>query len=96
MKTETFNELLASVREAGAVLRGARHPARVRELTAESVPVVRSKLGLSQPEFARMIGVSVGTLRNWEQGRREPTGAAKVLLRVAARYPREVLKAVNA
>jgi putative transcriptional regulator len=78
MKDDVFNELVASIREGGAVLRGEQPPARVRELNRESLAVVRARLGLPQPDFARMIGVSVGTLRNWEQGRRQLNGAAKV------------------
>jgi putative transcriptional regulator len=51
------------------------------------VKAIRKKLAKSQREFALMIGVSVGTLRNWEQGRRRPVGPARALLRVAARSP---------
>lgn len=54
----------------------------------------RRKLRLSQPEFAALLGVSVATLRNWEQHRVEPSGAAAVLLRVAERNPEAVLEAV--
>lgn len=53
----------------------------------------RRKLGLSQNQFANLLGISVQTLRNWEQGWRKPTGAARVLLRIAAMNPRAVLKA---
>ena len=49
---------------------------------------------LSQSKFAALMGISVKTLHNWEQGRRKPTGAARVLLRVAARHPEPVLEAV--
>ena len=52
----------------------------------------RSRTGLSQEEFARLLGVSVRTLQDWEQGRREPTGAARMLLRVACTYPDVLLK----
>ena len=53
----------------------------------------RRALGLSQAKFAGLLGVSVDTLQNWEQGRRQPTGAACVLLRIAARNPGAVLAA---
>jgi putative transcriptional regulator len=59
------------------------------------VKAVRDKLGASQAEFALMIGVSVATLRNWEQGRRTPDGPALALLRVAARNPRMVAEALH-
>jgi DNA-binding transcriptional regulator YiaG len=61
---------------------------------AVSVAGVREKLGLTQQRFADLLGISRRTLENWEQGHREPTGAAKVLLRIAAKSPRTVLAAV--
>jgi putative transcriptional regulator len=57
---------------------------------------VREKLDVSQSEFALMIGVSVRTLQNWEQGRRRPEGPAKALLRIASRNPDAVLDALHA
>ena len=82
-----FNELVASVREAGAIRRGVQAPSREFVFKCDDVQFVRGRLGLSQAEFANMIGVSVATLRNWEQGRRMPNGPARALLRVAARNP---------
>jgi putative transcriptional regulator len=61
---------------------------------AASVAGVREKLGLSQQRFADLLGISRRTLENWEQGHREPTGAAKVLLRIAAKHPATVLAEV--
>lgn len=61
---------------------------------AVEVPAIRKELGLSQDQFARLMGVSVATLRNWEQGRREPQGPARSLLLVASREPAAVLKAL--
>ena len=57
-----------------------------------TVAATRSKLRLSQNKFAELLGISVKTLHNWEQGRRKPTGAARVLLRVASRHPQIVLE----
>ena len=57
-----------------------------------TVADTRSKLQLSQGKFAELLGISVKTLHNWEQGRRKPTGAARVLLRVASRHPEVVLE----
>jgi len=59
----------------------------------KSVAGTRHKLGLSQSRFARLLGISVRTLHHWEQGRRTPSGAARILLRVAALDPEVVLKA---
>ena len=57
---------------------------------AADVPAIRKELGLSQEQFAHFMGVSVSTLRNWEQERREPHGPARSLLLVAAKQPRAV------
>ena len=57
-----------------------------------TVAATRSKLRLTQNKFAELLGISVKTLHNWEQGRRKPTGAARVLLRVASRHPELVLE----
>ena len=95
MKKSELKELLQGIREAGAYLRGDKHvAARVDRIEADSVTVIRAKLKLSQAEFARLLGISVNTLQNWEQGRRKPSGAARVLLMVAARHPEAVLEAV--
>jgi putative transcriptional regulator len=59
------------------------------------VPTIRARLGLSQEAFATCMGVSVGTLRNWEQGRREPQGPARALLLIADRKPMAFLEAVQ-
>ncbi len=60
------------------------------------VHAIRARLGLSQAKFAAAFGVSVGTVRNWEQYRSRPHGPARVLLRVIERHPRAVLDAVSA
>jgi len=56
------------------------------------IAATRTRLRLSQIKFAQLLGISVKTLHNWEQGRRKPTGAARILLRVAARHPEVVLE----
>jgi len=61
-----------------------------------TVVETRSKLKLSQSKFAQLLGISIKTLHNWEQGRRKPSGAARVLLRVASRYPQIVLEQASA
>lgn len=95
MKDTAFEELLTSVRQAGRIRRGTLRPSRVATFRPADVRAVRDKLGTSQSEFALMIGVSVATLRNWEQGRRTPDGPALALLRVAARNPKAVIEALH-
>ncbi len=62
-----------------------------RVTTIPSVSEVRENTGLSQARFAQLLGVSVRTLQDWEQGRRAPSGAARTLLMVAAKNPRALL-----
>lgn len=95
MKTEAFTALLESVRQAGRIRRGTLRPGRRTVFKPADVKAVRAKLQQSQAEFALMIGVSVSTLRNWEQGRRTPDGPALALLRVAARDPQAVVAALH-
>ena len=95
MKEAAFQELLTSVRQAGQIRRGTRRPSRTTTFEPTDVQAVRAKLGASQTEFALLIGVSVATLRNWEQGRRTPDGPALALLRVAARNPKAVVEALH-
>ena len=95
MKRENFEELIESVREAGRILRGEAKASREFSFTPEDVQSIRKKLKKSQDEFALMLGVSVATLRNWEQGRRHPHGPARALLKIAAENPKAVEKALG-
>lgn len=93
MKKELFEELLESVKQAKAIERGELKPSRVFQVEPKNtVAKTRDKLGLSQSKFASLLGISQDTLQNWEQGRREPTGPAKVLLKIAAKHPRVLLE----
>jgi putative transcriptional regulator len=95
MKDEMFQELVASVREGGAILRGEKKAAKTTTIDSPDVAEIRAAYDLSQAQFAALLGISVRTLQNWEQGRRSPQGPAQVLLRVAARHPEAVLDAVR-
>jgi putative transcriptional regulator len=95
MKEALFQELIASVREGGAILRSERKPSRRFKVDAKGVRSIRESTQLSQAEFARLIGVSVRTLQNWEQERRKPTGPAAALLRVIQREPEAALRAIH-
>lgn len=95
MREELFNELVESVREGMAILRGEGVPSRVFAAEGPDVIGIRTLCQLSRQEFARRIGVSARTVRDWEQGKRAPRGPARVLLEVAAMHPeavREVLQ----
>ena len=95
MKKKDFDSLTQSIRQAGRIRRGEEKPSRVIEVTPPDIKAIRAQLGRSQAEFALMIGVSVGTLRNWEQGRRRPEGPARALLKVASVNPSAVEKALE-
>lgn len=92
MKDEHFNELLASIEEAGKIHRGEKNASRSFELPEPNVKAIREDIGFSQSKFASLIGVNVRTLQNWEQGHRHPTGPAKVLLRLVQSDPVSVFK----
>src|SRR5688500_2773849 len=95
MKDELFNELVTSVREGGAILRGEIEPPRAFAVEGPNIRRIRTNYQLSQEQFAALLGISVGTLRNWEQGRRTPEGPARVLLQVAAKHPDAVWDVVR-
>lgn len=94
MDKKLFAELVESMTEAGEIARGERTPAREFTVGDTDVRRIRRASGLSQAKFAKLIHVEVGTLRNWEQGRRTPTGPAQVLLRAIEKDPRSVLRAI--
>lgn len=95
MKNEDFSKLVESIKEAGEIKAGRKKPSRVYKIDPPSIKAVREKLDVSQSEFALMIGVSTSTLQNWEQGRREPEGPAKALLKVASKKPKAVMEALH-
>ena len=90
MDKELFDDLVESIKDAGAYLRGEK-AAAVHFANEPDPKEVRTRLGLSQEAFARLLCISVKTLQNWEQGRREPTGAAMRLLQVADKHPEVLL-----
>lgn len=96
MNDKDFQKLVRSVKQMGSIMRGEDVPHRRTVLTTIDVKALREKIGLTQAEFSTMIGVSIKTLQNWEQGRREPEGPAKALLRVVEKEPQAVLKALHA
>lgn len=89
-----FDELMESVQEMDEILRGERKPSREFYVDALQVKEIRKATGMTQAKFAALIDVQLGTLRNWEQGRREPTGPAKALLKAIHNDPVHVLNAL--
>lgn len=94
MKATQFDELLASVQEMDAIVNGEKTPARTTCFPEPEVARIRQHTGLSQGQFASLIGVSKRTLENWEQGRRHPTGPAKALLRIVEADPEHAIRAL--
>ena len=95
MDKALFENLKQSLKEAAAIRRGELAPRRVTKISAPDAKSIRAKVGLSQVEFARLIGVKVATLRNWEQLRRQPTGAAAALLTIVEKEPDAALRALH-
>jgi len=96
MKENDFNNLVKSIKQAGRIKKGQLKPSRSFKFSPFDIKSIRKKLHKSQTEFALMIGVSVSTLQNWEQGRRKPEGPARALLKVASENPEVVSKALEA
>jgi putative transcriptional regulator len=97
MKRDIGKEILTGLEEIAAWKRGEKklRTTEVAMPTAADVKAIRDSLELSQESFAGFLGVSLGTVRNWEQKRREPQGPARALLLVAAKQPRAVRAAFN-
>ena len=98
-KPLTDNELAAyeAERDLAAELLQAVQEMKAGQLHVVSSPVIeaRNKTGLSQSQFAALMGVSVRTLQGWEQGRKQPSGAARTLLAIASTNPKAVLAVVG-
>lgn len=96
-RVDITDELMASLDEAAEIVAGVREPSRAWHPPASvDVRAIREGLGLSQAAFARRFGFSPGAVREWEQGRRQPEAAARVLLLVIARSPETVDEAIQA
>lgn len=89
-KRDIGKELLQAIRDVKAGKNGAKY-----QVAANDIVATRIKCGLSQSQFAAALQISPRTLQQWEQGRRQPSGAADTLLKIVARHP-EVLREVMA
>ncbi|TAK78948.1 MAG: helix-turn-helix domain-containing protein [Aquabacterium sp.] len=95
MDKKLFGELVTSLEEAKAISKGKAAPSRRFDVQPIDAKAVREQTGLSQIEFAKLMRVSVKTLQNWEQHRRNPTGPAAALLKIVATAPEVALKSLH-
>lgn len=87
MEDTMFNDLLLSVSDAKEILHHQKQPSRSFMIDEPDAKLIRARLKMTQDEFARLLNISVNTLRNWEQSRRKPEGPARVLLGIASAHP---------
>ncbi|HBB53058.1 MAG TPA: transcriptional regulator [Legionellales bacterium] len=95
MNKQDFDELLASIREAGKILKEEQEASREFTFNPLDVKKIREKTGLSQRDFSTLVHVSLRTLQNWEQGKRSPTGPAVALLTIIKNDPLHAIKALH-
>ena len=96
MDKRLFDDLVQSLKEAKAISKGKAKASRRFEGALPDVKAVREQIGLSQSEFAQLMRVSIKTLQNWEQHRRNPTGPAAALLQIVSAAPDVALKSLHA
>lgn len=95
MNDQGFEELMESVRWMGRHMRGEEGDGRITHIPDPNVKAIRETTGLSQSQFALMIGVKLKTLQNWEQKRVRPAGPARALLQIVAVDPRAAIRALK-
>lgn len=93
--SKIFNDVLAGLNEAVEYAKGNVTEAVVHEIEPLDIKAIRTKVGMTQPEFARAVGVKLPTLRHWERGDRRPSGSALVLLNLIARHPQQVIAMIG-
>jgi putative transcriptional regulator len=93
---KAFDSIKAGLEEAIEYASGSPSKAVVHHFEPVDVKAIRAQVGMSQSEFAASFGISLGTLRHWERGDRQPHGPARVLLTVLSKQPKAVLKALAA
>ena len=94
MDSNLFDKLVESMIQMNEIIDGERVPSQEFVVDPMQVKDIRRATGLTQDKFCKLIDVKLGTLRNWEQGRRQPTGPAKALLRAIKNDPKHVLVAL--
>jgi len=93
MENQLFEKLCESIKEVTEHAKGERDlpPEQIRFFDEPNPRAIRSELDMTQQQFSALLAVPLGTVRNWEQGRRRPQGAAKTLLRIAEQDPESLL-----
>lgn len=94
--SKIFDDVLAGLNEAADYAKGEVTGAVVHEIKPLDIKEIRARVGMTQPEFARAVGVKLPTLRHWERGDRRPSGSALVLLNLIARHPRQIITMIGA
>ena len=96
MNEKQFSELKDAVRLMARHLRGEKVAGmRLTEVPEPDVKAIREAANVSQSDFARLIGINLRTLQNWEQRRSRPTGPARALLKIVASNPKSAIKALH-
>jgi putative transcriptional regulator len=95
MNKQLFEDLNKSIKQAGEIRKGKAKPARSFKYNSIDIRKLRESIKVTQSQFARMIGVSIDTVQNWEQGRRIPRGPAMALIRVFEHNPQAVVGALR-
>lgn len=93
--SKAYTEISAGLKDAISHARGNKSRAKVHSPEPINVKAIREKTGMSQQRFCATFGISLGTLRHWEQGVRTPRGSARILLKVVDKNPKAVIKAVG-
>ncbi len=93
--SKAFEEISAGLGDAIKHAKGKKNKVVVHKPATINVQAIRKKTGMSQQRFCATFGISLGTLRHWEQGLRTPRGAARILLKVVNKNPKAVIKAIN-
>ncbi len=97
MDKTNFEQLVKGINDMKRHLAGKRvRGVRTTRVDATDVQAIRKAANLSQPRFAKLIGVNLRTLQNWEQGRTRPTGPARALLKIVASNPKSAIEALHA
>ena len=95
MDKQLFEELVQSLKQARTISKGKAKASRRFKIESTNVKVIREGVGLTQDEFARLMRVSIKTLQNWEQHRRQPTGPAAALLKIVSTSPKLALQSLH-